>query len=194
MAKSESFMKPWMWVVGVIVLVGLLLVGWMVGTYNTLVSLNTGVDKAWGDVETNYQRRFDLIPNLVETVKGYAKQETQIFTEVAAVRSQWAGAATTDDKMRAAQASDGVIGRLIAVAEAYPELMSNTNFLALQDELAGTENRISVSRQRFNEAVGSYNIKVKTVPSNIVASLFGFEIKDMFKSESGADKAVKVAF
>lgn len=194
MTASESFMKPWMWVVGGIVLVGLVLVMWMVGTYNSLITLSTGVDKAWGDVETNYQRRFDLVPNLVETVKGYAKQEQEIFTQVAALRSQWAGAKSVSEKMEAASAMDAGLGRLIAVAENYPQLKSNENFLSLQDELSGTENRIQVSRQRYNEAAGEYNIKVRTIPSNIVASLFGFTAKDMFKSDAGADKAVKVEF
>ncbi|MBI4448450.1 LemA family protein [Candidatus Woesearchaeota archaeon] len=184
----------WLYVLGGVLLLALILVGWVVGAYNSLISLSQGADKAWSNVETDYQRRFDLIPNLVETVKGIVKQEQTVFTEVAQLRSQWAAASTPDEKMRIAQASDSVLGRLIAVAEAYPQIKSNENFLALQDQLEGTENRITVSRQRYNEAVTAYNIKTMRVPSNIIANLFGFGEKELFKAAAGSEQAPGVKF
>lgn len=192
--KPESPIKPWIWIVGSIVLLALLVIGWVVLSYNNLVSLSLTADKTWSNVQTDYQRRFDLIPNLVETVKGIVKQEQAVFIEVAQLRSQWQSARSPDEKMKIAQQSDSALGRLIAVAENYPELKSNQNFLALQDQLEGTENRITVARQRYNEAVTAYNIKTRTIPSSIIASLFGFREKDLFESVAGSEQAVNVKF
>ena len=183
-----------MWALGSLVLLALLIVGWFVLSYNNLVSLSFTVDKTWSNVQTDYQRRFDLIPNLVEAVKGIVKQEQSVFIEVANLRSQWQSAGSVDEKMKIAQQSDGALGRLIAVAENYPDLKSSQNFLALQDQLEGTENRITVARQRYNEAVTAYNIKTRTIPSSIVASVFGFREKQLFESVAGSEQAPSVKF
>lgn len=172
----------------------LLLVLWVATTYNSLISLQNIVDNSWADVETQYQRRMDLVPNLVNTVKGYAKHETEIFTKVAELRSQWQTAGTIDEKIATAQKMDSALGRLIAVAENYPQLRSSENFLSLQDELAGTENRILFSRTKYNDAIRNYNTATQKVPSNIVAGLFNFKQKQSFKAETGAEKAVEVKF
>jgi LemA protein len=194
MAKKEkSKMKLWI-TLGVLALIVLALVGWFIGSYNTLVTLdNTAIEK-WANVESQYQRRFDLIPNLVSTVKGYAAHEEQLFTEITKLRSQWQSASTIDDKVTAANGLEGAIGRLMVVVENYPVLKASENFLSLQDELAGTENRISVERTRYNEAVKQYNIATKRIPTNIIASMFGFKEKKMFEAEAGSEKAPKVTF
>lgn len=179
-------------IIGVLVLV---VAGTMIGTYNQLVTLSEAVDAGWAQVETVLQRRYDLIPNLVNTVKGFAKQEREVLTEVTSLRSQWGQAATTAEKAATAGRLEGALGRLLLVAERYPELKSNQNFLALQDELAGTENRIAIERRRYNETVRTYNTKVRQFPTNIVASLTGFENqKEYFESTAGAEAAPTVEF
>ncbi len=176
----------------IVLVVGVLFV-WT--TYNRIVSLDEGIKNAWAQVETVLQRRYDLIPNLVNTVKGYAKHEKELFEEVARLRSQWQSAQGTEAKVAAATALEGALGRLIAVAENYPELKASQNFLSLQDELAGTENRISVERQRYNDTVRSYNVAIRTFPGNIIAGKFGFEKKDVyFEAAAGAKEAPKVEF
>lgn len=172
----------------------LLAIFWVATTYNNLISLQNTVDNSWADVETQYQRRVDVIPNLVSTVKGYAKQESDVFTKVAELRSQWQSAGTVDEKIATAQKIDGAIGRLIAVAENYPQLKSSENFLSLQDELSGTENRISFARTKYNDAVRTYNTATQTVPSNIIAGTFNFKQKQSFKADIGAEKAPEVKF
>ncbi len=172
----------------------LLLVLWTVSAYNGLISLQATTDEQWANVETQYQRRVDLVPNLVSTVRGYAAHESQLFTQIAQLRSQWQTAGTVGAKMQAAQAIDSALGRLIAVAENYPQLKANENFLSLQDELAGTENRISVSRTRYNEAVKNYNTATRKVPTNVIAGLFGFAQKQSFEAQAGAQKAPEVKF
>lgn len=172
----------------------LLLVLWFVGTYNSLIKLNNGIENQWAQVENQYQRRADLIPNLVNTVKGFAKQELTIFTEVTRLRSQWADASTRSDKIAAANAMDSGLSRLLLVAENYPQLKSNENFLALQAQLEGTENRVAVERQRYNDAVLLFNNKIQTVPSVFVAKLFGYGKKDYFQVEEGKEAVPNVQF
>ena len=159
-----------------------------------LVSLDANAKEKWANVETQYQRRFDLIPNLVSTVKGYAAHEEKLFTEITEMRSRWQNAPTIDDKVTAANGLEGAIGRLLMVVENYPVLKASENFLSLQDELAGTENRVSVERTRYNEAVKQYNVATKRIPTSIIASMFGFKEKKMFEAAEGAENAPKVTF
>ncbi|MBI5065020.1 LemA family protein [Candidatus Woesearchaeota archaeon] len=168
----------------------LLLAFWLGGNYNSLVSTDENVNKAWGNVQAQYQRRFDLIPNLAETVKGYATHEQELFTKVAELRSQWSAKPSVDT----AQQLDSTISRLLLVAENYPQLKASESFLNLQAQLEGTENRVSVARQDYNTAVQGYNVQVRRFPTNIVASVFGFNVKESFKAEAGTEKAPKVDF
>lgn len=191
MKQKKSNLKWWLIGAGVLIL---LILGAGIGMYNDLVSKDVTITEKWGNVESQYQRRIDLIPNLVSTVKGYATHERDLFTQITELRSQWAGAKTIDDKITAAQGLDGAISRLMMVVENYPQLKANENFLSLQDELAGTENRVNVARVEYNAAVGSYNKAVRTMPKNIIASMFGFEQKKMFEAQEGAENAPKVTF
>lgn len=176
-------------------LVALALYAGVMGKYNKLVDLDEGVAAGWAQVETVLQRRYDLIPNLVNTVKGYAAHEKDVFTEVTRLRSQWGAAKTIDAKAAAASGMESVIGRLLLVAERYPELKANQNFLALQTELAGTENRISVERHRYNEAVRAYNSGVRRFPNNIIAGMFNFAGKhNYFEAADEAQAAPVVQF
>ncbi len=179
-------------VIGVIVV----LVLGVIGIYNGLVSLDQGVKQSWAQVENMLQRRYDLIPNLVSTVKGYAKHEKEIFTQVAEARSKLAGATTVNQKVEASNAMESALGRLLAIAENYPQLQASRNFIALQDELAGTENRLAVSRMRYNEMVQKYNTRAKTIPTVFFVRIFGFDTeKPFFKVASETVKEVpKVEF
>jgi len=176
----------------------------LVGTYNSLVLLDEGVNAAWSQVENQYQRRLDLIPNLVETVKGYASHEKETFENVAEARAS-AGRIQLSAEMlndpaamagfEAAQSSlSGALSRLMAVAENYPQLKANQNFMDLQNQLEGTENRISVERRRFNEAVQNYNRTLRRFPTVMIAGIFGFEQKTYFESQAGAESAPSVKF
>lgn len=187
----------------VIALVAFGLISWYFSTKNALVSVDEGVSTAWSNVENQYQRRADLIPNLVETVKGYAKHEENTFKEVVEARAKATQITVdpsnmTSEKMKEFQAAQGelgsALGRLIAVSENYPELKANENFKDLQAQLEGTENRINESRRKFNEAVQDYNLKVRQFPSSIVASIAGFTTKAKFEAEAGSEKAPKVSF
>ena len=165
------------------------------GTYNTLVQRQEAVRESWAQVENVLQRRYDLIPNLVNTVKGYASHERGVLEEVTRLRSQWGEAKTLDEKVGAAQQLEGALGRLMVVVERYPDLKANQNFLALQDELAGTENRIAVERRRYNEVVRSYNVAVRSFPSNLVAGLTGFHLSTAyFEAGKEAQEAPHVQF
>ena len=164
------------------------------GTYNTLVSLDEGLKEAWAQVETQLQRRYDLIPNYVETVKGYAKQEKDVFIKVTEARSRVGQAQTIPDKIEANNELTSALSRLLVVVEQYPELKSNQNFLRLQDELAGTENRIAVARRRYNEAVKTYNVAVRSFPQNLVAKMFSFEKATFFEAPEAAKSPPKVEF
>ena len=185
--------SPWI-VVGAVVLVIIIIVASFFGTYNSLVTKSQAIDGQWAQVETQYQRRFDLIPNLVESVKGIFNQEQTVFGQLAEARSQYAGATTVNEKDAAGVEVGQALGRLLVVVENYPDLRSQVNVTQFMDELAGTENRISVERRRYNEFVLDYNTTIKRVPTNIIASMFNFESREYFQSVSGSDQAPKVEF
>ena len=188
-------MKILLIVVVILLLAGLMFGGKYVGIRNDLVTKKEAVNAAWSQVDVALQRRADLIPNLVETVKGYAKHEETIMTAVANARSALLGAKTPQEKIDANTQLNGALGRLLVVVENYPNLKANENFLRLQDELAGTENRINVERRKYNETVQSYNTQIQLFPNNIVASMSGFQRNDAyFKTDPGARTAPKVAF
>jgi LemA protein len=173
-------------IVAAVVLIGVL---WFIGSYNGLVKSDVTVDEKWANVQTAYERRADLIPNLVETVKQYASHEESVFLAVTEARAK-VGSATTPAQLNSAgQEMNSAIARLLLVAENYPQLRASENFLSLQDELAGTENRIKTDRDIFNKAVKDYNVKTRTFPSNIIANMFGFEQREMFEAEAGAETA-----
>jgi len=188
-------MKIGMIVVVVVVLFVVVMFGWAMGARNTLVTERESVTGAWSQVDVALQRRADLIPNLVETVKGFAKQEQAVIKEVTDARAALGGARNPQEKIAANSQLDGALSRLLVVVENYPQLKSNENFLRLQDELAGTENRIAVERRKYNETVQKYNTDIELFPNNIAASLFGFQRNDAyFKTEPGARTPPKVAF
>lgn len=183
----------------VIVLVAL----WGISSYNGLVSMDENVSNQWANVETQYQRRSDLIPNLVNTVKGYAKHESQTLEAVMAARSQATQVKIdpsncTPQQLAAYQKAQGdvttALGKLLAITENYPDLKANQNFLELQSQLEGTENRINVARKDFNDTAKKYNTSLRRFPRNIIASMFGFEKRNYFEAEEGAEKAPKVEF
>jgi LemA protein len=177
-----------------LVVIGVALVAALImgGQYNGFVRSAEAVDAQWAQVEGQYQRRFDLIPNLVASVQGAMKQETAIFTAIAQARQGYAGARTTDEKVAATGALDSALSRLLVITENYPVLKSNETVQSLMAQLEGTENRISVERMRYNDLVKDYNVRVKSFPGNIFAKMFGFSERTMFKSETGAEKAPKV--
>ena len=164
------------------------------GTYNSLVTLNISSDTQWKQVETSYQRRFDLIPNLVESVKGIMKQEQAVFTAIAEARTRYSGATSIDERAKAAGQIESALGRLLVITENYPQLKSSETVTTLMSQLEGTENRISVERMRYNDMVKNYNLKIMRIPSSIVASIFGFSEKTYFNAESGAERAPQVKF
>ena len=189
--------SPWgcaLAAIGAVVLVILIIGGVLVGMYNGLVAKSQAIDAQWAQVETQYQRRYDLIPNLVSSVKGIMKQEQTVFDDIAQARTKYGSASTVDAKAEAAGQVESALGRLIAVVENYPELKSSQNVTELMDELAGTENRISVERRRYNDLVQDYNTQIKTFPNNMLAGMFGFTPKQYFQSVSGADQSPKVEF
>src|SRR5881398_2285569 len=178
-----------------LLLIALLSFGKYVSVRNPLVSKNEAVKSAWSQVDVVLQRRADLIPNLVETVKGITKQEQTVFGEIAQARSQLLSASTPADKIAANQHLDGALGRLLAIAENYPQLKSNENFLRLQDELAGTENRIAVERKSYNDTLQDYNTYVQQFPHNIFASWAGFQPNNAyFAASEGSRQVPKVNF
>lgn len=180
-----------------------MIAGWLIGHYNTMVTMEENVENAWGQVENQYQRRMDLIPNLVSTVKGYAKHEQETYTNVMEARAKATQVTidpsnATPEQLAAYQNAQGelsqALGRLLAVAESYPELKANENFKQLMDQLEGTENRITFARNEFNNQAKEFNTYIRKFPANIVASIFGFQYKPYFKAEEGAEKAPKVEF
>ncbi|MDD6150508.1 MAG: LemA family protein [Bacteroides sp.] len=190
-----------LWIVAIVVALGLF--GWCKNTYNGMVSADEGVQSAWSQVENVYQRRADLIPNLVATVKGYAEHESGTLEAVVAARAK-ATQTTVDPsqltaeniaKFQAAQGELGsALGRLLVTVERYPDLKANQNFLELQAQLEGTENRISTERMKFNETAKSYNTLIRSFPQNIMASIFSFTPKGYFKAAEGSENAPKVEF
>ena len=178
----------------VIVVLAVSVFSFFKGTYNRFVTLDEGVKSAWAQVENQLQRRYDLIPNLVETVKGYAKQEKDVLVEVTNARARVGGAATVPDKINANNELTGALSRLLVVVEKYPDLKSNQNFLRLQDELAGTENRIAVERKRYNDAVQGYNVAIRSFPANLLAGMFGFGKATFFEAPAAAKAAPQVKF
>jgi LemA protein len=188
-------MKVALVILGILILLALVVGGKFVGIRNELVTQKNAIDGAWADVDNQMQRRADLIPNLVNTVKGYATQEKDIFTNIANARAAMIGAKTPQEKIAANSQLDSMLGRLLVISEAYPQLKSNENFLRLQDELAGTENRLAVARRRYNETIQTYNTTIERFPNNIAASLFGFQRNDAYYKTSEAARSVpKVAF
>src|ERR1700750_2609602 len=182
-------------VIVVLLLIALVCFGQYVGVRNTLVTKNEAVKAAWSQVDIVLQRRADLIPNLVETVKGIAQQEQTVFGDIAKARSRLLSANTPADKIAANQRLDGALGRLLAVVENYPNLKSNENFLRLQDELAGTENRIAVERKRYNDTLQDYNTYIQQFPHNIYASWAGFKVNNAyFAASEGSREVPKVDF
>lgn len=187
-------------VIGVLILI---MIGGTLTTYNGLIAKDEAVATAWGNIQSQYQRRADLIPNLVSTVKGYAKHESETLENVMAARAKATQVTINSDnltpeKLKQYQAAQGelsqALGRLMAVSENYPNLKANENFSELQAQLEGTENRINESRQIYNSAVQTYNVSVRRFPANIVAGMFGFDKKNQFEAEAGAEKAPKVEF
>jgi LemA protein len=180
---------------GVALLLAFISYSYIKGIYNTIVTQDEAVEASWAQVENVLQRRFDLIPNLVNTVKGFAEQERSVLTEVTALRSQWAKAGSVTEKAQAATGLEAALGKLMVISERYPELKSNQNFLRLQDELAGTENRVSVERRRYNETVQAYNTTIRTFPAVFIANNMGFEKKDAyFEAVTAAESAPVVDF
>lgn len=177
------------------VLAILLIIGGIFGsTYNKLQVKDEDINQAWAQVENTMQRRADLIPNLVETVKGYAKHEEDVFTKVTEARSAVKAASTPKEYAQANAQMDQAVKNINVVAEAYPELKANSNFANLQAELAGTENRIAVERKRYNESVADFNKSVKHFPTNLVAKLLGFSQREYFQAAEGAEKVPQVKF
>jgi LemA protein len=188
-------MRPLLLIVGALALLALLIGLPAVGSFNSLTAKKNAIEGAWADVDVALQRRSDLIPNLVETVKGYAAQEKEVFTNIANARAALAGARTPAEKLLANGQLDSALSRLLIVMENYPQLKSNENFLRLQDELAGTENRIAVERRKYNDTVQDYNTSRDQFPANLLAGLFGFARNDAyFKADEGARQAPKVDF
>jgi LemA protein len=164
------------------------------GNYNTFVTLDEAVKSSWAQVENQLQRRYDLIPNLVETVKGYAKQEKDVLIEVTNARAKVGGAGSVPEKISANNELSSALSRLLVVVERYPDLKSNQNFLHLQDELAGTENRIAVERKRYNDAVKTYNVAIRSFPANLLAGMFNFQAATFFEAPAQAKAAPQVKF
>ena len=192
-------------VVAVIVVIGMGLYSFFGGNYNKIVVLDEGVKSQWGQVQNVYQRRLDLIPNLVATVKGYAAHESEVFTQIAEARSKAGGVMQVSDevlnnpesfkKFQQAQSElSGALQRLLVVTENYPVLKADANFLALQDQLEGTENRIAVERKSYNDIVKSYNVFIKQFPQSIIANMNGFRTKEYFAADEAASKAPTVSF
>jgi LemA protein len=182
-------------VIIILVLLAVVLFGQYIGVKNTLVTKNEDVKAKWSQVDIALQRRADLIPNLVETVKGYAGQEQAVYGEIAKARSSLLSANTPTDKIAANDQLSGALGRLLVLVENYPQLKSNENFMRLQDELAGTENRIAVERKRYNDSLQDYNTYVQKFPASMFAGFAGFKVNDAyFRAEEGSRQAPKVNF
>ncbi|MFW6181134.1 MAG: LemA family protein [Spirochaetota bacterium] len=181
-------------VVGALALLGFIYAAWYIGVRNTLVTLDEQIDAAWSEVDNQLKRRSDLIPNLVATVKGFAAQEREVFIEIAEARAKLAGAQGVEETARSYNQLQSALSRLLVIVERYPELKSNQNFIRLQDELAGTENRIAVARMRYNEQVRAFNTRIRRFPASTVARNMGFTPREYFEIEEGAREVPEVDF
>lgn len=181
-------------IVGVILFLGLTIGGWIWGTYNDLVTQRENVTTSWAQVETQYQRRFDLVPNLASATKGYMAHEQKVFADIAEARTHYAGAASgSDEKVQATSQFEGALSRLMVIMENYPNLKADQTVKGLTDELAGTENRINVARERYNETARDYNITIKRFPASMIAGMFQFKEKPLFTVQNQeANQAPKV--
>lgn len=191
--RSDFMKKTWTIVIAIVILLAILIIP-VVSSYNNLVTLEQNVNIAESNIDTQLQRRSDLIPNLVNTVKGYASQEKDIFTDIANARSKLAGATNVSEQANADGELSNALSRLLVVVERYPDLKSNQNFQDLSVQLEGTENRIAIARQDYNTAATAYNTKRKSFPTNIVASIFGFQEKSLYKASEGAQDVPSVDF
>ena len=187
-------LKPWHIILIVVAVLAVALVGYTVKSYNGLVTLKQEVTQKESDIQTTLQRRADLIPNLVNTVKGYASHEESIMKEVSDARAALVGANNTGDQLAANEQMTSALNRLLAIAENYPDLKANTNFIQLQDELSGTENRITQARRAYNDAVKTYNTQIQRFPTSLFAGIFNFEAFDYFQANEGAQEVPSVNF
>jgi LemA protein len=187
-------MKPVWIVLGVIVLIVVAVVGGIVSKWNQLVAMDTDIKAKWAQVDNQLQRRTDLIPNLVQTVKGFASQERTILESIANARAKMAGAGSVPDRMAASNELSSALSRLLVVVENYPQLKSDQTFIRLMDELAGTENRLAVERKRYNDAVQVYNLTIRQFPGNLIASSLGFKEQPYFQPPPEARQAPQVKF
>ena len=190
MAQKTRWIAP----IAIIVIIALIVVFWFVGQRNALVTLEVNADAAWSEVDNQLKRRSDLIPNLVATVQGFAGQEQQVFGDIADARARLAGARTVGETAESYDQLQGALSRLLVVVENYPELRSNENFIRLQDELAGTENRIAVARGRYNDTVRQFNTKIRVFPTNIVANNLGMSAREYFEISESDREVPQVDF
>jgi len=183
-------------IIGAVVLIVLVfsLFSWFINTRNQLVVLEENIDASWAEIDNQLQRRSDLIPNLVETVKGFASQEEEVFTNIADARAKLAGAGSVAETAEGYNELQGALSRLLVVVENYPQLKSNENFIRLQDELAGTENRLAVARKRYNDSVRDFNRRIRMFPASIIAGSLGMEKRDYFEIDESARTAPTVDF
>ncbi len=182
-------------VFGIFVVLAIILTSMYVSRRNQMVALREAVEQAWSQVDVDIQRRADLVPNLVETVKGYAAHEEEIFTHIADARAALAGARTPSERIAANEQLTGALGRLLVIVENYPNLKANENFMRLQDELAGTENRIAIERRRYNQSIQAYNTYIQLFPNNLVASIMGFQRNEAyFRAVEEARQVPQVSF
>lgn len=187
-------MKKLLGPIGIIVIILVVIALLFIPKYNSLVTAEENVDSKWAQVENQLQRRYDLIPNLVESVKGYANHEQEVIANITEARAQMGNASSPEEQAVANDALTGALSRLLVVVENYPNLKADANFRQLMDELAGTENRLAVAREDYNNEVQQFNKHVKRFPGNLMAGMFGFEQKQYFKAAAGADKAPSIDF
>lgn len=190
--QKNFFQRNLGWIIPVGIIAVLFI--WGIGAYNSFITSNEQIKGQWAQVENQYQRRFDLIPNIVESVKGVAKQEQEVFGTIANARTRYAGASTPDEKAAAASQLESGLGRLLVIAENYPVLQSSQAYRDLIVSLEGTENRVSVERMKYNEIVKSYNTSVQRFPTSLVASIFGFDVRTYFEIAEGVENVPKVQF
>lgn len=194
MSERKSGMSQGLKILLVILGIAVIIAIFFISSYNGLVGKEESVNTAYSDISVQLQRRNDLIPNLVSTVEGYAAHETQVFSDVTEARTKLMEANTVEGTAAADQELTSSLGRLLAIAEAYPELKANENFLSLQDQLEGTENRISTARKDYNQAVKDYNSKIRSFPTNVIAGMFSFDKKQLFEAAEGAETVPEVNF